>query len=151
MFSGELSFLSNFDTTPFWVPALGARVRSAEHAFNALKTLDPHQRARVLAQPTPGLAKRAGRGVTLRDGWNTGARVAAMQLVLEAKFGCTPPGDLTQKLEATGNLALIETNTWHDNFWGDCLCGRSTPVCAVPGTNMLGELLMARRALNRLV
>ena len=66
MFSGPLGFLSNFDTTPFWMPELNARVRSGEHAFNALKTLDERSRERILAQPTPGLAKRQGRLVHLR-------------------------------------------------------------------------------------
>ena len=147
MFTGDLAFLSNFDTTPFWMPLLGTTVKSGEHAFNALKALNWEARLKILNQPTPGLAKRAGRMTRLRSDWNTGARVAAMQCVLGAKF--SHPG-LRKLLLATQNLMLVETNTWHDNFWGDCLCGRPTPVCAEPGKNMLGELLMAERTKYRM-
>ena len=141
MFAGRLGFLSNFDTTPFWVPALDAMVRSGEHAFNALKTTDQGARAQVLAQPTPAKAKAVGRRVPLRPGWDDGMRVRAMQATLVAKFSIL---DLDERLQDTGDLHLVETNTWHDQFWGDCRCGR--PACAQPGVNMLGELLMALRA-----
>lgn len=141
MFTGPLSFLSNFDTTPFWMPQFDRMVRSAEHAFNAFKTADPTARLRILDQPTPALAKKAGRGVFLRAGWDDGLRLRAMQAVLVEKFKVL---DLHEKLQDTGGLHLVETNLHHDNFWGDCRCSRDH--CAMPGRNMLGELLMALRA-----
>lgn len=140
MFSGPLGFLSNFDETPFFVPQLGGEAASGEHAFNALKTLDPAEQRDVLAAPTPSLAKRQGRRVALRPGWDTGVRVWAMQRVLTAKYAL--PG-LAQRLVDTGDLELVETNHWHDQFWGSCFCPRHEPV---PGANMLGELTMAVRA-----
>lgn len=140
MFTGQLGFLSNFDQTPFWIPILDTEVRSGEHAFNALKTTDPTERAQVLAQPTPAKAKAVGRRVRLRTGWDTGLRVRAMQAVLVAKFTGV---DMRDRLQDTGDQLLVETNAWHDNFWGDCRCGRD--ACSLPGTNMLGELLMALR------
>lgn len=148
MFDGPLRFLSNFDETPFWVPQLDQMVRSAEHAFNALKTVDPAARQRVLDQTSPGMAKQAGRRVPLRPGWENGLRVRAMQTVLLAKFRVL---DLHERLQDTGDLHLVETNVWHDNFWGDCMPDQTsrtphTPRCEHPGTNMLGELLMALRA-----
>ncbi|MFJ5071701.1 NADAR family protein [Kitasatospora sp. NPDC088556] len=141
MFRDELGFLSNFDETPFEMPLLagGGTVASGEHAFNALKTIDPVERARVLGEATPGGAKREGRRVSLRPGWNTGGRVRAMQQVLVAKFALP---DLAARLEATGDLELVETDHWHDQFWGSCFC----PAHAgTPGRNMFGELLMAIR------
>lgn len=141
MFTGQLSFLSNFDTTPFWCPPLNVQARSAEHAFNALKTLDRKAQIEVLTQASPAMAKRIGRRVPLRPDWNAGARVWAMQAVLAAKFAVP---QLRERLTATGDQLLVETNYWHDNFWGDCRCGRAG--CAAPGKNMLGELLMALRA-----
>jgi ribA/ribD-fused uncharacterized protein len=143
MFSGDLAFLSNFDPTRFHVPALGCDVATAEHAFNALKTVVSSERARVLAAGTPSEAKRLGRRVTLRDGWDTGVRVQAMQRVLVAKFAIP---DLRVRLQATGDLRLVETNHWHDAFWGRCFCPTHAET---PGTNMLGELLMAIRAKHR--
>ena len=139
MFTGELGFLSNFHQAPFHMPQLGGIVKTGEHAFNALKTLDPTEQAHVLAAATPAEAKRRGRRVTLRPGWDTGARVQAMQQTLVAKF--TDP-DLRARLVATGDLPLVETNTWHDNFWGSCQCARCVTKTKV---NMLGELLMALR------
>lgn len=144
MFRGDLAFLSNYHPEPFYVPRLGAIAGSGEHAFNALKTLDPAERAHVLAAPTPGESKRRGRRVTLRPDWDTGARVLAMQTVLRAKFAPHTPS--AQKLVATGDLRLVETNHWHDQFWGDCTCPRHADL---PGTNMLGELLMALRSAHR--
>lgn len=141
MFSGDLWFLSNFHPIAFWVPQLAA-VPSGEHAFNALKTTNAGERQRVLSQPSPGLAKRVGRQVTLRAGWDTGVRVLVMRTVVDAKFD--HHSHLAERLLATDDLRLIETNDWHDNFWGDCLCSRT--ACADSGTNMLGEILMARRA-----
>lgn len=148
MFSGPLRVLSNFDTTPFHVPALGATVKSSEHAFNAFKTLDPVERQWVLDANTPAQAKHRGQKVTLRPGWNEGVRVRAMQSSLLAKFSLP---SLREALDHTGHQMLVETNTWHDNFWGDCTGHGRTPCrpdCALPGTNMLGQLLMALRCRN---
>lgn len=111
MFAGELAFLSNFDQTPFRMPLLDVEVASAEHAFNALKTVDPGQQRYVLEAPTPGESKRRGRWVALRRGWDVGGRVWAMQRVLTAKF--TVPA-LSVLLADTGDLRLVETNHWHD-------------------------------------
>lgn len=139
-FTGPLAFLSNFYVHPHLSVHTGTVVASGEHDFNAAKTVDVQQREWVLTAPTPAEAKRRGRRVTLRPGWDTGWRVRAMQTVLLGKFA---EPELRQMLAATGTVPLVETNTWHDNFWGDCVCGR--PSCSTPGTNMLGELLMALR------
>lgn len=143
MFSGALAYLSNFDPTPFFIPELGVTAASGEHAFNALKTADHPEQQRVLSTRSPGEAKQQGRRVTLRPGWDTGVRVWAMQRVLVSKFA-TPT--LAARLNATGALLLVETNYWHDQFWGSCVCRRCSPT---PGVNMLGELLMAMRAAHR--
>lgn len=139
MFSGDLAFLSNFDDTPFHVASLGV-VATAEHAFNALKSTDPQQRAWVIGAPSASEAKKRGRRVALRPDWDFGGRVQAMQRVLVAKFAVPA---LNERLIATGTLHLIETNGWCDIFWGACFCPQHQ---AVPGVNMLGELLMALRA-----
>ena len=64
-----------------------------------------------------------------------------MQVVLQHKFVAV---DMRKLLVATDNARLVEGNTFHDNFWGDCRCGG--PRCSESGVNMLGELLMAERA-----
>ncbi|GAC62439.1 hypothetical protein GSI01S_34_00510 [Gordonia sihwensis NBRC 108236] len=139
-FRGSNFFLSNFFEDEFTVPTLGT-VPSSEHAFNALKTRDPNEQEYVLSASSPGEAKRRGRSVTLRDDWDVGGRVRAMQVVLQYKFGSRRMREL---LLGTGTAALVEGNSHHDNFWGDCRCGGRR--CAAPGVNALGELLMAERA-----
>jgi ribA/ribD-fused uncharacterized protein len=143
MFSGKLASLSNFHQFPFFVYDLKRRVPTAEHAFNALKTLDGEERDWVLAASTPGEAKKRGRAVTLRPGWDTGQRVNTMQKILSYKFSNL---DMWEDLWLTGDLKLVETNGWHDQFWGDCYCPKHKDI---PGTNMLGELLMSIRESRR--
>ncbi|MGB3698805.1 MAG: NADAR family protein [Gordonia sp. (in: high G+C Gram-positive bacteria)] len=139
-FRGDNFFLSNFFRREFDVPGLG-RVRSAEHAYQALKTDDLEARTAVLQAELPGDAKRVGQGLPLMKGWEVGGRVAAMQEVLTAKFQDPELADL---LFETGTASLVEGNEHHDNFWGDCTCGATT--CADRGINMLGELLMMLRS-----
>lgn len=141
-FTAEHRFLSNYhETTVRW---LGEDAPTAEHHFAAAKTKDDGERSRILAAPTPGAAKRLGRAVDLRQGWDY-ERFAAMRSIVAAKF--TDPG-LRDRLLATGDALLIEGTTWHDNVWGDdTTCGRAS--CREPGQNHLGRILMAERARAR--
>jgi ribA/ribD-fused uncharacterized protein len=137
-FAGEYRFLSNFYEHPLtWD---GADYPSGEAAYNAGKTLDPRRRAWIAAAPSPGEAKRRGRRVPLRPGWDELHRYVVMQQVLAAKFSDPV---LAERLLATGTACLIERNTWHDQIWGCCSCPRHQPV---PGKNLLGQYLMRRRA-----
>ena len=62
-----------------------------------------------------------------------------MEYGLREKFKDT---DLRDKLVGTGNIEIIETNIWHDNFWGQCNCDK----CKSKGGNKLGKLLMKLRS-----
>lgn len=138
-FSGQWAFLSNFHPAPLvWE---GIEYQTSEHAFNAGKTTDPAERQRIAAAPTPGMAKRLGRRVTLRGEWDRRVRYETMAAVLRAKFA---DPQRAAALLATGDATLTEGNRHHDQHWGDCRCGR--PACAQPGRNHLGRLLMALRA-----
>lgn len=137
-FTGPWAFLSNFHIGD--VAFDGDTYPSAEAAFNAGKTLDPTERALVRDQPTPSKAKRIGRQVTLRDGWDERVRFDVMTQVITAKF--TDP-DLRSRLLGTADALLIEGTTWHDDTWGDCRCAKHK---AWPGQNRLGRILMAERA-----
>ena len=139
-FDGEYRFLSNF-----WLceVSLGGLIYpSSEHAFQAQKSLHLYERARVMDAPTPGDAKRMGRSLTLRPGWDV-FRKQAMLTVLVAKFTQNP--DLGERLVSTEDVPLEEGNHWHDNYWGACSCSR----CAGGGLNYLGRLLMAVRDVVR--
>lgn len=139
-FKGKYFFLSNF--------YVGEHIRyglypyaSGEHLFNALKTTDLDEQEWVRYAPTPGEAKRRGRQVTLRPDWDDEIRYKAMRTVIGRKF--MQSFSLSVNLYTTFDAELIEGNTWHDNVWGDCTCGR--PACAEQGQNHLGKLLMEYR------
>ena len=141
-FSGPFEFLSNFYQHPFsWQ---GRVAQTAEHHYNAAKTNDLSEKARVYDQETPGRAKREGQKVTLREGWDDHLKGDCMASIIEAKFA--PGTELAQRLTQTGNALLIEGNRWHDQYWGQCGCEKHYHW---PGANMLGRILMARRSALR--
>lgn len=129
-FRNEYFFLSNFFPVIIW--NAGIRYPSAEHAYQAAKTLDMDMRRKIAAMPKPGQAKRAGRNVDLRPDWDT-VKLDVMRRILELKFSVP---SLKAKLIATGDAHIVEGNTWGDRFWG---------VCNGAGANHLGKLLMALR------
>lgn len=132
VFNGEYRFLSNFY---MWnVKYDGDTYVSSEHAYQAAKTLDKTQRLDIRRVASPGAAKKLGRLVELRSGWE-GMKVAVMEEILRDKFG--PGSPLRGKLLSTNDAELVEGNNWHDTFWG---------VCNGKGENMLGKLLMKLRA-----
>lgn len=136
-FSGANYFLSNFYPAP---AVLGEwSYPTAEHAFAAAKTLDLTQRHEIRFLPSPALAKKYGRRVALREDWDL-LRDVFMAKILASKFSYKP---LAEKLLATGDAVLIEGNSWHDNYWGDCHCKKCKHT---PGQNHLGVQLMMLRA-----
>lgn len=120
-----------------------------EHGYQWPKTLDPDERAWILASATPGIAKRRGQQVKKRPGWDDQSipfvkqiRYIVMRAVVDAKFQLGTSA--TELLLSTEDAELIEGNYWHDQTWGDCRCGKK-PECAEPGSNWLGKILMECR------
>lgn len=132
-FFGEYRWLSNFWMVPITMGPY--TFPSAEHAYQAAKSLYPSDWERFQFIETPDYAKKAGRLLRMRDGWDD-IKVMAMAEILEAKF--TNP-ELRQKLLATQNHKLIEENNWGDSFWGNDPKRKK-------GVNALGLLLMRERA-----
>jgi ribA/ribD-fused uncharacterized protein len=129
-FSGDYRWLSNFYMSP--VSYEGRRYPSVEHAYQAAKTTKLAERKKFALLRTAGEAKRAGRKVTLRTGWE-GMKVGVMLELLRFKFR---EFNLREKLKATGDALLVEGNDWGDRYWG---------VCRGNGQNWLGKLLMKVR------
>lgn len=126
-FKGKYNFLSNM--YPTLIKVNNEVYPSAEHAFQAMKSLDPDVRLAMSLCRSPEEAKQAGKLVTLRSDWEE-VKVEVMHSIVRAKFS---NNELAQKLLATGQEDLIEGNTWKDTFWG---------VCNGKGKNMLGRILM---------
>ena len=134
-FTSQWRPLSNFSLHPATYD--GVEYPTAEHAFAAAKTLDVGKRVAILAASGPARAKQMGRRVTLRPDWDSHIRMEAMEEIVWSKF--VRPGEPRETLIATGDAVLVEGNTWHDNFWGVCHCGR---LACAGGENYLGRCLM---------
>lgn len=130
-FSGEYFFLSNF---------YPGGNNTTEHYYQALKFKQEKLQNLVLAQPTPGDAKKMSRKLShyVREDWFD-LSLVAMEICLRSKF---ESGALREKLIATYPAYLVEGNHWHDNFYGDCTCRKCKPI---EGENHLGKLLMKLR------
>ena len=106
---------------------------SVESAYQASKCADPADRVQF-QNLNPYAAKKLGRHVRMRSDFDT-VKLQFMEELLRRKFSNVNP-ELKQKLIATGDLELVEVNTWGDTFYGECN-GK--------GENHLGKLLMKVR------
>lgn len=129
-FSGQYRFLSNF--YPADVKYEGEQYSSVEHAYQAAKTLDLSHRIIIRDCGRPGVAKKLGKHIVLRDDWNE-IKLSVMGQLLWQKFHIDP---LRQLLIDTDPFELIEGNHWGDVYWG---------ICRGIGENNLGKLLMEIR------
>lgn len=129
-FQGPHRFLSNFWPAP--VRYGGILFPTTEHAYQAAKSDDVNEAIRVSLLKSPGDAKRVGRTLVVRKDWEQVKRQIMLD-VLRLKFSLP---DLRRRLLATGDVQLVEGNTWGDRYWG---------VCNGVGENWLGRLLMQVR------
>ena len=131
-FREEYDFLSNF--YPAEIEHGGLRYLNSEAAFQAQKCLTEEEKQQFTCLPS-NKAKRLGRQVQLRPDWEE-VKTALMEEIVRAKFSQNP--ELKEKLLATGEIPLIEGNTWGDTYWGvDLRTGK--------GDNHLGRILMQVR------
>ena len=129
-FFEEYRFLSNFhECNVMWKSLM---FKSSEAAYQAAKSKYPEVWLQFMRM-TPSQAKRRGRIIDIREDWDN-IRIDVMADICTDKFLRNP--DLADKLKATGNKHLEETNWWGDTFWG---------VCKGVGKNNLGIVLMAIR------
>jgi ribA/ribD-fused uncharacterized protein len=130
-FFGNNHFLSNF----YWSPVKyeGIVFPTAEHAFQAAKTTDIEKRHEIAVLISPDEAKKEGRKLLLRPGWEN-IKLKVMEDIVRIKF--TTDDKIKQKLVDTKDSYLEETNYWGDTYWG---------VCKEEGENHLGKILMKVR------
>jgi ribA/ribD-fused uncharacterized protein len=139
-FKDGYAFLSNFFARR--INFMGIDFPSNEHAFQAAKTWDASERIWVAEAPTPGIAKRRGRQVTLREDWES-EKIKVMYEICQIKFQIPT---LRALLESTEDKVLVEGNYWHDQFWGNCMCDTHQDI---EGRNYLGKILMHIHSANR--
>ena len=126
----EHTFLSNF--APSVVELDGDRYHTVEAAYQAAKTEDRGLRRQFQGLLSPGKAKRLGRALVVRSGWEF-IKEGVMLSLLRQKFAVEP---MRSKLLDTGDAYIEETNWWGDQYWG---------VFRGKGLNRLGYLLMQVR------
>lgn len=131
-FRGQYAYLSNFYYASFEYD--GARWKTAEHAFQAAKSLDPKVKRAIGLCATPQEAKKLGRKIFLRPDWGD-VRVQIMFDIVLAKF--QQNADLAEKLLQTGDKRIYEENNWGDTYWGVDARGN--------GYNRMGAVLMKVR------
>lgn len=131
-FEGKHAFLSNFFRHVTKINYEYENWVTAEHAFQAAKSFSPKDKLAIFECKTPADAKKRGRRVKLRIGWEDSKR-GVMLKIIQAKF---KNPQLRGLLLATGDAQLIEGNTWGDRYWG---------VCDGEGENVLGQILMQVR------
>ena len=139
-FSGDLDFLSNMYKSPMIVN--GISYSSLEAAYQSFKELDKKERfkfSKMNGYQAKGYWRNNPDGVRLD--WIE-IRVEVMRRLLYIKFSNL---DLIMRLLNTGDMELVETNFWHDGFWGSCTC----PRCGNKGQNQLGKLLMEVREFTK--
>jgi len=148
-FEGRYRFLSNF--YPAIVEYNLLMWNSTEHGYQAAKDirgLDSPivQKILTLDGREAGKSKKLGKQIEkegfLRPDWKKGFSLEVMEELLQQKFDPFVHPDLRRMLDETKGQELVEGNTWHDNFWGDCECHECETI---PGQNWLGKLLMKVR------
>ena len=127
-FKDDYWFLSNFSEYPVYYQ--GRIWPTAEHAYQAMKTSDLDLQEEIRKAATPGIAKKKGRKVKLRKGWEA-LKYHIMTESVMSKFKQNP--DIAKKLVETGDAHLAEGNDWGDTYWGT-VNGK--------GQNKLGHILM---------
>lgn len=140
-FRGRYRFLSNFADSE--VEYDGTIYPTVEHAYQAAKFDDMFMRDAILDTPYAREAKHLGRSPGVRHDWEN-VKLFVMHGLVRQKFLYAPR--LRELLLETGDMDLVEGNTWHDVFWGVCDgtdCRRGPH--ARTGENFLGRILMIVR------
>lgn len=124
--------LSNFSPDP--VEFEGRWWETAEHAYQASKTIVAKERDLIQSCHSPNKARQQGKTVTLRDNWNT-IKLGIMRKIIKSKINNNL--QLRRSLIDSGDTILVHEAPW-DSFWGDGRDGK--------GHNMLGLLYMELRS-----
>lgn len=138
VFRGRYYFLSNF--YPCRIIIQGKIWMSSESLYQASKTLNLNKREEIRLNPDK--VKQIGKYVILRDNFNL-IKLGLMKKILNEKFKQNQ--ELMAKLNKIEGK-IVEGNTWHDNFWGECSCNKCKKVNK---NNNLGKLLMEIRDFKR--
>lgn len=140
-FFGDYRWLSNFKDSPVWYEEL--EYPSVECAFQAQKIV--RQQRGSFTTMTAAESKKMWKlekftKIYQGEHWDK-IKSDIMAALVFNKFYQTH--HLRNLLINTGEKYLEETNHWHDNFWGHCVCQKCQNIFK---KNELGKILMKVRA-----
>ena len=135
-FFEDFRFLSNYHLADVYYD--GIVYPSNEHSYQAAKSLDNDIRKAFLCLSC-GEARKCGQKIRIREDWED-IKIDVMHQINLEKF--SKHKDLKQMLKLTEGYFLEESNWWHDNFWGNCICSKCE---SIDGQNNLGKILMKIR------
>jgi ribA/ribD-fused uncharacterized protein len=125
-FQGEYRWLSNF--WPVDIEYQGNVYPSVGNAYQAAKF--PKEERFPFVTCTAAVAKKLGsKKKNIDERWD-GIKLFVMHELNSKKY---EDPVLKEKLKATGDAYIEETNNWGDTYWG---------VCNGEGKNYLGQILM---------
>ena len=144
-FFGPYRFLGNFEKCPVYFESW--LFPSPEHAYQFAKILpaepeaiDTHNIRNMSAKEVKVWGNKVAR---LRLDWEA-VKYDVMAAVVFDKYYRYP--HLRAQLVNTGNKYLEETNHWHDNYYGNCVCEKCKEKV---GKNKLGLISMYLRTFWR--
>jgi hypothetical protein len=130
-FFGPYRCLSNFWAAPLTYN--GVLYATVEHGYQSAKCVNSLDAYIVENARTPALSKNLVKKFKIREDWDD-VKLEVMYDLVKLKFQTHEY--LKEKLLDTGDVELIEGNTWGDTYWG---------VCNGVGENNLGHILMQIR------
>lgn len=139
-FDKEYRFLSNFYNRG--LTFRGKYYATSEHAYAAHKATNEYDHRLIQSQSSPRMAKIKGQQIKCRNDWED-IKYDLMLEIVRAKF---QDPYLKELLDKTGDEYLEETNHWHDNVFGNCVCEKCEKI---HGQNWLGKILMIVRNENK--
>ena len=131
-FKDEYRWLSNF--APVEIEYEGRTFPSLEHAYQAAKSTDSTWKDYCASGVSSGNVKRKSKNIIYQPDWEE-VKVEVMSTLVTKKFSVEP---YKSQLIETGDLEIVEGNTWGDTFWG-------VDVRTGEGMNVLGKMIMEIR------
>lgn len=138
--SGDTTWLSNFEKLKNPIMWDNNNYYTVEAFYQAMKTENKEERKQFQSfNLTGNQAKQLGKKVKLRLNWDK-IKYKVMEEGIKQKFDNNPL--LKEKLINTGDLQLVEWNTWGDKTWGITANDNK-------GKNALGVILENQREIYK--
>lgn len=141
----EWPYFSNFSRHSVWMidPWTGkpTKYMTTEHRYQAMKSVDKEGHDYVWAAAGPGMSKKRGREVTLRDDWGETYGTFAYYVMLEAVMAKAAQHPCAKRDLLSTGLRPIYEDSPTDDIWGWRFENNHS------GANLLGTAWMQVREL----